>query len=556
VNLKTYQALTMSEALTAVRTDLGADAVILHTRSFRRGGLLGIGRRTIIEVTAATAADARRSGDLDRVSPEEADRPGRHAARGNAAALRAYGRQRAAAVSPEISPERRELEDVDRIRTRRLAQALAEQQSRAPRAAGMAARPQPAACAPPPLAGTIAPALPATAGARGADGPATIDSSAPTRRFILTPTARTAAPGDTPGHERPQRRTMPDIQLAPPPPPGPGGSAGSPASSGSPARGPSSPLPPFDRGVTAMQEELAAIRRMVSQVLQRQVIGSRRATPMMPAALLEMYLNLIGQDLSEELADQVIQRVHDDLGPDALDDPIAVRAAATRHLAELVPSADPAIAAASPDGRPLTIALVGPTGVGKTTTAAKLAASLKLRHHRSVGLITCDTYRIAAVDQLRTYASIIGVPLEVVLTPAEMGRAVQALGQCDVILIDTAGRGQNDSSRLDELRQFVASAAPHEVHLVLSSTASERVLLNEAEAFSVLGPSRIVLTKLDEAVSFGVLINVMRKLGTALSFVTTGQEVPDDIEMARPERLAALVVDREGCVPAAGGAAL
>jgi len=223
----------------------------------------------------------------------------------------------------------------------------------------------------------------------------------------------------------------------------------------------------------------------------------------------------------------------------------AIRKAVLRHLAELVPAADPTLPCRSPDHRPLTIALIGPTGVGKTTTLAKLAASFKLRHNRKVGLVTCDTYRIAAVEQLRTYASIIGLPLEVALTPDEMSCAAGRLSDCDVVLIDTAGRGPNDSRRLSELRQVLAAADPHEIHLVLSSTASERVLLREAAAFADIGADRIVLTKLDEAVSFGVLVNVMQSVGKALSFITTGQEVPDHIEEGRPQRLAELVLGAE-----------
>jgi flagellar biosynthesis protein FlhF len=294
-----------------------------------------------------------------------------------------------------------------------------------------------------------------------------------------------------------------------------------------------------------MQHELSAIKTMVGQVLRRQTeVGPARPAvpPDMPQQLFDLYLELIGQDLSEELADRIVKAVRGELHQEQWDDPELVREALVRHLAELVPAADGTVPQRSPDDRPLTIALIGPTGVGKTTTLAKLAASFKLRQHRRVGLVTCDTYRIAAVDQLRTYANIIGLPLEIALTPAEMRQAVHALRDCDVVLIDTAGRAPNDRGRLDELHTCLAAVDPHEVHLVLSSTSSQRVLMREAEAFAMLGADRVVLTKLDEAVSFGVLINVMQAVGKKLSFVTTGQEVPDHLEIGRPRRLAELVL--------------
>ncbi len=469
MGVKTYQAYTMAEALVAAKRDLGADAVILETRSFRRGGVLGIRRKTIFELTAtsgdrADLSTARRAG---RVSPAAS------------AAAREYARV-ASSPSPSPSPTVREAGPSDRTRIRQLAQTLAEAHDRQARAVEVV---------PPPTAVTL----------NVADRRNTlVRPAAVARRFILTPA--TGAQSQT------------DVAVAEPP--------------------------------EAMQQELAEIKTMVSQVLQRQAVSRGGPGADLPRSLFDMYLELIGQDLSEEFTDRIITAVRAELADDPLDND-AVREAVLRHIADLVPVADPTIPRRSPDARPLTIALIGPTGVGKTTTLAKLAASFKLRHQRNVGLVTCDTYRIAAVDQLRTYAGIIGLPLEVALTPAEMNRAAERLRDCDVVLIDTPGRGPNDTGRLHELQQVLAAADPHEVHLVLSSTASERVLLREAEAFSEVGADRIVLTKLDEAVSFGVLVNVMQAVGKELSFITTGQEVPDHIEAGRSRRLAELVLGAE-----------
>jgi flagellar biosynthesis protein FlhF len=303
--------------------------------------------------------------------------------------------------------------------------------------------------------------------------------------------------------------------------------------------------PQDDSARESLQEELAAIRRMVGQVLQ--ATSPAAAAPLMPEALFRQYLRLLEGQVARELADRVVADVRDELSPAELADESIVRQTLLRHLAAMIPAAPGAAAPArSPDGRPTTIALVGPTGVGKTTTVAKLAATFRLRYGRRVGLITCDTYRIAAVDQLRTYATIIALPLKVVLTPAEMAAACDALADCDVILIDTAGRSPHDAARLDELAAFLAAAAPHQTHLVLSTTASEPALLAAADRFAVARPTHVILTKLDEAVNFGILVNVAQRVRATLSFVTTGQEVPDHIEPGHADRLARLVLDGAG----------
>jgi flagellar biosynthesis protein FlhF len=488
VKLKTYHAYSMAEALAAVKRELGADAVILRTRSFRRGGFLGIGRRTVFEVTATASAEAQaKSAPVPR-----ADR-----------VVRAY---QSVAGGREGADDDQGPTEMDRRKTQRLAQAMLEKHEREQ------AR------------------LSATSDLSGADEP----ESPPEPRIeprLETTTETASAAAEAAAKEPVARRfVLQDAGREDPPPNGRVAAAV--------AMTPETVAPAGE----VLQDELSAIRTMVTEVLQHQTRAASGVAPTLPQKLFDMYLTLIGQDVSEELADRIVTAVRDELDEPALEDVEQVRAAALRCLAEYIPTAGELVASRTHDGRPLTIAMVGPTGVGKTTTLAKIAASFKLRHGCRVGLITADTYRIAAVEQLRTYGNIIGLPLRVVLTPAEMRQAVHAMRDRDVILIDTAGRSQNDTSRIDELRSFMEAAQPHEIHLVLSSTAGEKVLLREAEAFGVVGVDRLVLTKLDEAVSFGVIVNVMQQVGKALSFVTTGQEVPDHLEVGRSDRLARLVL--------------
>jgi flagellar biosynthesis protein FlhF len=197
-------------------------------------------------------------------------------------------------------------------------------------------------------------------------------------------------------------------------------------------------------------------------------------------------------------------------------------------------------------GRRRLVALVGPTGVGKTTTIAKLAADYRLRQRRNVGLITVDTYRIAAVEQLRTYADIIDLPMQVISTPREMRDAVRRLEGLDLILMDTAGRSPRDEIKIQELKAFLSEAAADEVHLVLSSVAGTRTLTLTAQRFAAVGTTHMILTKLDEATGLGSLLPVIRGSRLPLSYLTNGQNVPDDIEVADSGRLARLILGVEG----------
>ncbi len=192
-----------------------------------------------------------------------------------------------------------------------------------------------------------------------------------------------------------------------------------------------------------------------------------------------------------------------------------------------------------------TVALVGPTGVGKTTTIAKLAANLRLREHRRVGLITVDTYRVAAVEQLRTYAEIMDLPMEVVSTPREMNAAVARLSDVDVVLIDTAGHSPRDAVQLQQLKSLLAEAQADEVHLVVSSVSSTSHLHQIVHRFVPLGATAVVITKLDEAMGLGSLLPVLQSCRLPVSYLTCGQSVPDDIVIADSSSLLSVLTGQQ-----------
>jgi flagellar biosynthesis protein FlhF len=283
-----------------------------------------------------------------------------------------------------------------------------------------------------------------------------------------------------------------------------------------------------------MKELKIAVGKMVKEVRQTK-------TPEVPEELFSHYMQLIGNQVAEELAVEIIKNVQRQIRPEHAENAEFVREKIAEQLEKYMPVAGP-ITRTKAHG-PHVVALIGPTGVGKTTTIAKLAANLKLREKRKVGLITIDTYRIAAIDQLRKYADIIGSPLKVVGSPDDLREAIISMSQdCEFILIDTAGRSPNDTLKLNELKTFLAVASPDEVHLVLSTTSSQACVELAIERFSDVRADKIIFTKLDEAAHVGVMLNVVRKVNKSLSYVTTGQDVPDDIEVGKGRRLAQLIL--------------
>jgi len=188
------------------------------------------------------------------------------------------------------------------------------------------------------------------------------------------------------------------------------------------------------------------------------------------------------------------------------------------------------------------ISLIGATGVGKTTTIAKLAAEAITQSGARVALVTIDTYRIAAVEQLKVYGEIMGLPVEVVLSPEQLQEAFRRHRDKDLILIDTAGRSPRDNMRIDELNEFLGQGTEVENCLVLSAPTDERLQQQTLDAFSRLPISRLIFTKLDETDRCGALINVPTRSNLPLAYLTNGQQVPEDLLLAEAKSVAEMVM--------------
>jgi flagellar biosynthesis protein FlhF len=191
------------------------------------------------------------------------------------------------------------------------------------------------------------------------------------------------------------------------------------------------------------------------------------------------------------------------------------------------------------------VALVGPTGVGKTTTIAKLAALYTVGRKAKIALVTIDTFRVGAVEQLKTYSRIMGVPLEVASTPKELEKALAAHTDKDLVLIDTVGRSPKDKETIEGLRSMLDSSFTIETHLCVAATTRERELRGIVESFKALPISRLLFTKLDESSSFGSIVNLQIENKLPLSYFTRGQRVPEDIEPASGKKVADLILGEE-----------
>jgi flagellar biosynthesis protein FlhF len=450
MKVHTFEAGSLKEAIQKVKAALGRDALVLTTRSYIKGGMLGIGGRPVVEVTAI---------------------PGHVVERKPRRRQRTKVERRSAPPPAVVAPAKKDNgPELRKKASGLLKEAYALLESRD--------------CAPPPVEEKPAEAEPRVE--------AKVEEVRKVKKV----------------HQEPADSYTPSVAPV--------------------VAKEFTVLNSLERQMGQMKDLLET---MVPQAHGKQIVP-------VPMEYEELYRYLLDKSITEKIARDLILELAKNCRPRGLElAELLLRV--TDRLENVIDASGPIT---RPSHGPKTIAFIGPTGVGKTTTIAKIAAILKFQEKVPVGLITIDTYRIAAVQQLQTYADIMKIPCRSVLEPLDLRRAIGEMRHCEVILIDTAGRSQRDEVKMSELTTFLNVGAPTETHLVVSSTSHPTAMKEVVDLFGRFRLDRLLFTKIDEAVSLGPLLDVIMKVKKPISYITTGQEVPEDIEVVESRRFARMLL--------------
>ena len=324
---------------------------------------------------------------------------------------------------------------------------------------------------------------------------------------------------------------------------------------GAPAEGdaPSRPAaPPHNRADAALLREVAELRKELDG-MRRSISRSMLAPNWVgaPVDIPEAYARLVAAEVAPELAREIVEGAAARAGSTPRKgrstEPNQNPAAFQRALADEAAShfrIEPSLGTG--ESQPSIAALVGPPGAGKTTTLVKLAVHYGLAARRPALLLSLDTYRIAAAEQLRSYAAILGVGFQVLDTTAALAQAIEENRGKELILIDTPGLGFDDLETASALAQFLSTRRDIDTHLVVPASMKSIDLNRIVDAFRIFEPNRLLFTKLDETRSFGPILTETARTGKALSFFATGQRIPEDLEEATRRRLWELVLEPAG----------
>ena len=484
---KKIRARSLSEAYRLMRDQFGLDALVMSTETVNEGGIFGFFGKEMVEVTVAVQTpDLVPSG------------------RSLSAVERKYTATGGAPRNPQEAARLKHYEALVRAAQERM-QGGGESVSPMPESIAAVEQPKPAHV--PQQAARAETPVPAP---RRTPAAASSEATFPAATF---PAA--TSPESTPVRME-QAFTQSNVAHEPKPV--------------LPFPKPQEPGP----NVESLRRELAEMRDML------QVMYSENPSAGLPTEFAHHYRHLVNLGVSRRVAAQLVAAVLRNADLDALR---TGRLFEERLKLEIRRRVRVTGGIATEAGTCRVVALCGPTGVGKTTTLAKLAARFAVRERARVAAITADTYRIAAPEQLRVYANIVGVPLTVVNDPQEMRRALDQYRQYDLVFIDTAGSSQFNLDQINELKGVLEAARPCETLLALAANTQIADLRNVVSNFKCLNPTSVIFTKVDETRQYGSLLTVLVEAGLPLSYLSTGQNVPDDIRVAASATVANLIME-------------
>lgn len=290
---------------------------------------------------------------------------------------------------------------------------------------------------------------------------------------------------------------------------------------------------------SAIEEKLDSLQSLLEQQLQKPEEEKEEAEPEKEETETDKFMRLLHDtmlenEVDEKYAKEIIEEIELINKPNIPFD----YALANIYQKMILKFGKPSGIEPAGSGIKL-VFFIGPTGVGKTTTIAKIASKFRVDEKKKVALLTADTYRIAAAEQLRTYANILEVPFRVIYTVEEINKALEDFRDYDYIMIDTAGHSHQNTTQKDNMRNIIHSVddrVESEVHLVLSATTKYKDLISIADSYKEMADYKLIFTKLDETTTLGNLLNLRLYTGASLSYVTYGQNVPDDIEDFNPQK--------------------
>lgn len=506
MQIKSFKAPTLKEAMANVKSELGVDAVILHTNKIKKGGILGFHAKEIVEVIAAV--------EDEPVVKEQ--KPAMDTGAASEAVLQAAAAARASRNSaPEPEPQPIQPQPTGNFTPRNM---VSQYQT----------------------AGTIE----AISHAMAQNTPS------PTFGEVLASVNKAQEQAGQPVVNEQAASVAPAVDINP--------DVEQPVVKEEPAE----PVSEVEEKLVSAEsdaEQLTPEKEVETasedatdlDVKEQEILDLQNQLEEMKSMLVEMSRNkdeaggipnlqraMEAQGISQHVLEDMISKLN---GTEILAPQNSIKAlkALEKYVRKAIRIANGITLYSD---KPKIVALIGPTGVGKTTTLAKIAAKFVLEEGAKVALITADTYRISAVEQLKTYSDILGLPLEIVYNPQALQEAIEKHRDKQLILLDTAGRSQYNAYQMKELSELLNIDADIEKHLVMSATTKTSDGLELLDNFSLCKPDRVIFTKVDETKTHGIILNILHRRKAALSYLTNGQSVPDDIEPASIEKLAELLL--------------